>query len=50
MLPTGDADHQRLVRITRRDLTTFAEEDLGDVRFVPLVGAEGWPDTPPPHN
>ena len=50
VLPTGDADHQRLVRITRRDLTTFAEEDLGDVRFVPLVGAEGWPDTPPPHN
>jgi protein-L-isoaspartate(D-aspartate) O-methyltransferase len=43
VLPHGDAYHQRLVRITRRDDDTFVEEDLGDVRFVPLVGAEGWP-------
>ncbi len=44
VLPRGGAEHQRLVRIVRRDERTFAEEDLGDVRFVPLVGAEGWPD------
>jgi protein-L-isoaspartate(D-aspartate) O-methyltransferase len=48
VLPRGGADHQRLVRIVRRDERTFAEEDLGDVRFVPLVGAEGWPERPPP--
>ena len=44
VLPFGDVHHQRLVRITRRDEVSFDEEDLGDVRFVPLVGAEGWPE------
>ncbi|MBX3157836.1 MAG: protein-L-isoaspartate(D-aspartate) O-methyltransferase [Deltaproteobacteria bacterium] len=43
VLPFGDDDRQRLVRITRRDATGYDEEDLGEVRFVPLVGAEGWP-------
>jgi protein-L-isoaspartate(D-aspartate) O-methyltransferase len=42
VLPVGD-ERQRLVRITRKDETTFVEHDLGEVRFVPLVGAEGWP-------
>lgn len=32
---------QRLMRITR-DGETFREEDLGGVRFVPLIGAGGW--------
>jgi len=48
VLPFGDVEQQRLVRITRRSATSFYEEDLGDVRFVPLVGAEGWPDREPP--
>jgi protein-L-isoaspartate(D-aspartate) O-methyltransferase len=43
VIPHGDAVSQRLVRITRRNATDYIEEDLGDVRFVPLVGAEGWP-------
>ncbi len=43
VIPHGDADHQRLVRITRRDEMTYAEEELGNVRFVPLVGEQGWP-------
>lgn len=47
VIPHGEPDQQRLVRITRHAAATFAEEDLGDVRFVPLVGAEGWPDKPP---
>ena len=46
VLPVGDDDGQRLVRITRRDATNYTRQDLGDVRFVPLVGAEGWPTTP----
>jgi protein-L-isoaspartate(D-aspartate) O-methyltransferase len=46
VIPHGLAESQRLVRITRQSSTTFVEEDLGDVRFVPLVGAEGWPDRP----
>jgi protein-L-isoaspartate(D-aspartate) O-methyltransferase len=44
VLPHGDVDHQQLVRITRRDPDRFDQEDLGDVRFVPLLGAEGWPE------
>jgi len=43
VIPHGDASSQRLARIIRRDEQTFVEEDLGEVRFVPLVGAEGWP-------
>jgi protein-L-isoaspartate(D-aspartate) O-methyltransferase len=44
VLPHGDVDHQQLVRITRRDAERFDQEELGDVRFVPLLGAEGWPE------
>lgn len=43
VLPHGDAASQRLVRITRKDTQHFVEENLGEVRFVPLLGAEGWP-------
>ncbi|HET7499631.1 MAG TPA: protein-L-isoaspartate(D-aspartate) O-methyltransferase [Kofleriaceae bacterium] len=46
VLPHGDVDHQQLARITRRGPDTFDEEDLGEVRFVPLLGAEGWPVHP----
>lgn len=43
IIPHGNVSSQRLVRITRRSEHELVEEDLGDVRFVPLVGAEGWP-------
>jgi protein-L-isoaspartate(D-aspartate) O-methyltransferase len=33
---------QTLVRVTRTGEREFSEEDLGGVRFVPLVGDEGW--------
>lgn len=42
--PTGA---QRLVRVRRRG-DRCVEEDLGPVRFVPLVGAHGIPDPPKP--
>jgi len=44
VLPHGDVDHQRLVRITKRAADRLDEEDLGEVRFVPLLGVEGWPE------
>ena len=44
VVPHGDVEHQRLARITRRAVDRFDQEDLGEVRFVPLVGAEGWPE------
>ncbi|WP_026620934.1 protein-L-isoaspartate(D-aspartate) O-methyltransferase (plasmid) [Ensifer sp. WSM1721] len=42
VIPVGPPEEQRLVRITRVNATTFEEQDLGGVRFVPLVGEEGW--------
>jgi protein-L-isoaspartate(D-aspartate) O-methyltransferase len=33
---------QQLVRVTRISEQDFKREDLADVRFVPLVGEEGW--------
>lgn len=39
VIPLGDADGQRLVRERRRADGSFAQEELGRVRFVPLVGA-----------
>ncbi len=43
VVPAGTADNQHLVRITRKSATDYSEEDLGDVRFVPLIGEQGWP-------
>ncbi|HEY0481649.1 MAG TPA: protein-L-isoaspartate(D-aspartate) O-methyltransferase [Kofleriaceae bacterium] len=44
VLPHGDVDQQRLVRIIRRGPDQLEEEDLGEVRFVPLLGEQGWPE------
>jgi protein-L-isoaspartate(D-aspartate) O-methyltransferase len=41
VIPVGpDVASQRLVRVTRESETGFREEDLAEVRFVPLVGAQ----------
>lgn len=47
VIPVGtDPRVQELVRVTRRSETEFSTEDIADVRFVPLIGAEGWlPET-----
>ena len=43
VIPVGDEPRlQRLLKITRISGTTFEEEDLGGVMFVPLVGEQGW--------
>lgn len=45
VMPVGpDPDHQRLIRLTRESSTTYREEILDLVRFVPLTGAQGWGD------
>lgn len=42
IIPIGDRDgEQRLLRFSRVAATRFEEEDLGGVRFVPLIGEEG---------
>ena len=43
MIPIGDAGVQRLKRVWRVNDSEFEEEDFGPVRFVPLIGEEGWP-------
>ena len=43
IIPVGAyRDIQELVRVTRVSEFDYQEEDLADVRFVPLVGEEGW--------
>jgi protein-L-isoaspartate(D-aspartate) O-methyltransferase len=41
VIPVSVDSHQDLKVITRRG-DTFEEESLGSVRFVPLLGEEGW--------
>jgi protein-L-isoaspartate(D-aspartate) O-methyltransferase len=38
---------QKLVRVRREASDRYREEELADVRFVPLVGAEGWREGAP---
>ena len=43
IIPVGATSRlQRLVRVTRTSQDQFEDEDLGEVQFVPLIGAEGW--------
>ncbi|MDH5502244.1 MAG: protein-L-isoaspartate(D-aspartate) O-methyltransferase, partial [Gammaproteobacteria bacterium] len=43
VIPIGRyRDVQELVRVTRLSTSEFRQEDLADVRFVPLLGEEGW--------
>jgi protein-L-isoaspartate(D-aspartate) O-methyltransferase len=45
VMPVGEPNAvQKLVKVTRRGEEDFEEEDLGPVRFVPLIGAHGWAD------
>lgn len=43
VMPVGDpAGIQTLVKVTKGEDGSLREDDLGGVRFVPLIGAEGW--------
>lgn len=45
VIPVGeDRSLQSLVRVRREAGGEFTRENLGSVRFVPLIGAEGWTD------
>ena len=46
VIPVGrDPRVQELVRVTRISENRYDREDLADVRFVPLIGEEGWAPT-----
>jgi protein-L-isoaspartate(D-aspartate) O-methyltransferase len=43
VIPVGmDRRVQELLRVTRESESRYRTEDIADVRFVPLVGEEGW--------
>jgi protein-L-isoaspartate(D-aspartate) O-methyltransferase len=42
VIPVGEHSEQNLVKVTRIDQDTFQEQAICKVRFVPLVGAQGW--------
>ncbi|UCI07065.1 protein-L-isoaspartate(D-aspartate) O-methyltransferase [Mesorhizobium sp. B1-1-8] len=51
VIPVGkEADGQRLLKVTRTGATTYEEEDLGGVQFVPLIGEQGWAEQPRPRH
>ncbi len=46
VIPVGaDQRSQELVRVTRVSANEYRSEDIADVRFVPLIGEEGWSTT-----
>ena len=43
VMPVGEPGWiQKLVKVTKRADGSLQQSDLGDVRFVPLIGEEGW--------
>ena len=47
VIPVGAHQRrQQLLRVSREGATTWRQETLGAVRFVPLIGAQGWPARP----
>jgi protein-L-isoaspartate(D-aspartate) O-methyltransferase len=45
VMPVGEPSAvQNLIRVRRVGAEDFEQEDLGSVRFVPLIGEHGWTD------
>lgn len=42
IIPVGDALSQELLRLRKTAENTFSQEVIEFVRFVPLIGKEGW--------
>lgn len=49
VMPIGPDGSQTLMRITRTGESSYEEEPLVDVRFVPLIGAQGFNRRPRRH-
>lgn len=48
IIPVGaDRSLQTLIRVTRTADGRLRQEDLGSVRFVPLIGVQGWTEPHP---
>lgn len=44
LMPVGSEESQELVLVQRQGRNSFTTEKLGHVRFVPLIGDQGWPE------
>jgi protein-L-isoaspartate(D-aspartate) O-methyltransferase len=45
VMPVGEPGRvQELVKVTKQEDAILKQENLGGVRFVPLIGEEGWSD------
>jgi len=44
VVPVGDRHGQRLYVVQRQGEESWNVEDLGEFKFVPLIGTEGWND------
>lgn len=45
VMPLGNPGWvQELIKVTKQDDGSLRQQNLGGVRFVPLIGAEGWKD------
>ena len=45
VMPVGDPGWvQELIKVTKQEDGMLKQENLGGVRFVPLIGEEGWSD------
>ncbi|KFG90875.1 Protein-L-isoaspartate O-methyltransferase [Sphingobium herbicidovorans NBRC 16415] len=42
VIPVGELGDQKLCKVSRTAQDRFEEANLGAVRFVPLIGGEGW--------
>jgi len=42
VIPVGDKGEQKLTRVRKTAFNELIEENLGPVRFVPLIGTKGW--------
>lgn len=42
VIPVGDKGEQKLMRVKKITSSELIEENLGLVRFVPLIGKKGW--------
>jgi len=49
VMPIGPDGSQTLMRLTRTSLSGYSEEPLVDVRFVPLIGEQGFARRPRKH-
>ena len=42
VIPVGNEENQRMLKITKVNENEFLREEFGTFRFVPLLGKQGW--------